>query len=85
MAVTVSVSHAAGLDRSDLPYTWDQMGDEVTITFAIDQSLTKKDIEVEFHKQSLAVKIRGEEMFRDKLYTPVSPEVCTWTLAKKKT
>jgi len=71
----------AGAEKDENGYKWSQNGDEVQITFKLEESTTKKDVKVAFKSKTLAVAVSGKSLLDGSLSGEVDVEECTWCLA----
>merc|ERR1719174_2209249 len=71
----------AGAEKDENGYKWSQDGDEVQITFKLEESTTKKDVKVAFKSKTLAVAVSGKSLLDGSLSGEVDVEECTWCLA----
>ena len=68
-------------EQKTLPYTWTQTISDLDITVPIPGTLRAKDLEVVLKKNSLLVRIRGQEpLISDTLSHAIHAEESTWTL-----
>lgn len=62
-------------------YIWLQADDDITVTFALPENASKSDIRVAFSPQALIVTVQDKQILSGKLYRPIAPGECTWTIA----
>lgn len=62
-------------------YVWSQKGEEVSITFKLPQTATKKDVKVAFKPSAMTVTVHGSSLMDGKLGGQVDTDDCTWCLA----
>lgn len=93
MASKMGVNNPAHINPGMLPdsqpkgeteqYRWQQMEDEVEITFKKEgiSKDDKKSVKVVFGRQKLRVEVKGEVLLDGALCGTTTPDECTWTLA----
>ncbi|ODQ66500.1 CS-domain-containing protein [Nadsonia fulvescens var. elongata DSM 6958] len=71
--------------KSDLPYTWNQTLQEVTITIPIPEGSRPKDLNVSIQKSKILVAVKGSDpVLTGDLFALVSTDESTWTIVDKK-
>ena len=62
-------------------YIWLQGDDDITLTFALSENTSKSDVKVAFSPQALIVSVKDKQVLNGKLYRPIAPGECTWTIS----
>ncbi|KAF6034292.1 hypothetical protein EB796_007404 [Bugula neritina] len=78
----VSLKQSPGGD-SGPAYVWLQADEDITVTFNLQgfQNLDKKEVNVIFSRNSIAVSVQGRQLLCGDLFSPITASECTWTLA----
>ena len=62
-------------------YVWLQADDDITITFALQDDVTKSDVEVVFTRDTINVSVKGKQLLSGPLRKPIAAGECTWTIS----
>lgn len=76
-----SPAQEEGAEKEENGYSWSQQGDEVQITFKLEDKAVKQDVKIEFKTKTVGVTVSGKSLLSGSLGGEVDVEDCTWCLA----